>query len=399
MKAGAVAFLVLPFLLTSLLDAQRSLALRVGRAWLGPDQKLERPVFLIDGGKIVDVAQRGKDGSSSPFASQAERVLDFGEAVATAGFLDLQNLTAPPGELHERVESLTPRLRAEDAYDPFLPSWKELWRRGVTSICLSPDDQNLAGGLAAFLKPGPTEWKAREEAFLKMSLTRSMLNRERRPTSLLGAVDYLREVFEGIGRTEPPAWDPLQRAMAPCLEGGRTVGIAASTRAEIRAALNLVKEFRLRAFLIGVEEGADEMEALRAAGIPVVLRAFAPSAPKRALELPARLAKAGIPVAFCGESTDRYGLSRLRTSMYFAIRNGLPPSKALAAVTSVPAEILKLKDRVGGLFKGRDADVCIWSRAPWDPRARLLAVLRDGTLLWKAPGKDATKVSTRTGAR
>ena len=178
--------------------AQERLLVRAGRIHLSNQQILNRGSLLIEKGRIQDVAERSGKPGDLPFDSMTTNKLVYKGAVVTPAFIDIHSL--PPdlvraGELRERNFAMTPAWDARKAYDPFAPRWKALLRRGVTTIALAPDDGNLAGGSAAWIRPGPSALSPEGEAYLKLSLSASVLNRERKPTSLLGAVDILRNTF------------------------------------------------------------------------------------------------------------------------------------------------------------------------------------------------------------
>ena len=61
-----------------------------------------------------------------------------------------------------------------------------------------------------------------------------------------------------------------------------------------------------------------------------------------------------------------------------AVRAGMDPEDALAAVTRNPAEIAGLGDRLGVLAPGRDADIVVTQGHPLDWTCRLTAVFIDG---------------------
>ena len=67
-----------------------------------------------------------------------------------------------------------------------------------------------------------------------------------------------------------------------------------------------------------------------------------------------------------------------------AVRGGLDPAKAVAAVTGDAAKILGLSDRVGLLEAGRDADLLVFSGDPLSPSSRLAAVVLDGRVVRRA---------------
>lgn len=99
--------------------------------------------------------------------------------------------------------------------------------------------------------------------------------------------------------------------------------------------------------------------------------------------LAALLAEAGVPVvigageAYDFDGSDAGAIQQART----AARWGLPPAEALAMVTSRPAELLGLADRVGGIRAGLDADLVLWSGDPLDPASTPLLVVVDGQIV------------------
>jgi imidazolonepropionase-like amidohydrolase len=75
----------------------------------------------------------------------------------------------------------------------------------------------------------------------------------------------------------------------------------------------------------------------------------------------------------------------------YAMQGGLPFDAALAAVTTVPARLLGVADRVGTLEVGKDADLVLWSGMPFEPSSRVIAVIVDGVLRFDARDAQAAK--------
>ena len=63
-------------------------------------------------------------------------------------------------------------------------------------------------------------------------------------------------------------------------------------------------------------------------------------------------------------SDDNEIASRMNWEAGKLLRTGLTEAQALSLVTSNPAKILKIDDRVGSLEPGKDADFVIWSGDP-----------------------------------
>src|SRR5205085_5144716 len=91
----------------------------------------------------------------------------------------------------------------------------------------------------------------------------------------------------------------------------------------------------------------------------------------RAPSNPARLAEAGIQFAFTTqklEKPEKDFWARLR----LAVRRGLTKDAALAALTTTPAEMFGVADRLGSIAPGRMANLVIASGDIFGDEARIL---------------------------
>jgi imidazolonepropionase-like amidohydrolase len=69
-----------------------------------------------------------------------------------------------------------------------------------------------------------------------------------------------------------------------------------------------------------------------------------------------------------------------------AVKAGMDRDAALRAITSVPAEIYGVADRIGSLTVGTDADVVLWSGDPLDVMSRPLLVYLEGRVVYRDAG-------------
>ena len=72
-------------------------------------------------------------------------------------------------------------------------------------------------------------------------------------------------------------------------------------------------------------------------------------------------------------------LRLLPMALMLAVRAGMDKTDALRAVTSVPAKIAGMQDRIGSLKTGLDADCVLWSGDPLDIATQVQAVFVNGT--------------------
>ena len=66
-----------------------------------------------------------------------------------------------------------------------------------------------------------------------------------------------------------------------------------------------------------------------------------------------------------------------------AYKAGLDEMEALKAITINPAEILGINDRVGSIEVGKDADLVIWDKHPFDLQANVEYTIIDGKIVYK----------------
>jgi len=157
-------------------------------------------------------------------------------------------------------------------------------------------------------------------------------------------------------------------ALVPVVEGRTPLLIRASRAADIRQALKMMREEKIKIILDDVEEGWMVADEIAKAGVPVIvnpLEALPSSFEALAsrLDNAARLQAAGAMVAI--KSIRDFNMLRpVRLNAGTAVANGLPYRAALESITINPARIWQVADRTGSLESGKDADVVLWSGDP-----------------------------------
>ncbi|MCY1647939.1 amidohydrolase family protein [Caulobacter sp. SL161] len=171
-------------------------------------------------------------------------------------------------------------------------------------------------------------------------------------------------------------------ALIPVVQGKTPLLIRVSRAADIRQALKLAADEKIKIVLEGVEEGWMVAAEIAKAGVPVILdpQASLPGSFETLgsrLDNAARLHAAGVTVAING-ARDFNNLRQERLNAGLAVANGLPYPAALAAVTLVPAKIWGQADKVGSLEVGKVADVVVWNGDPLETTSWPTAVLVGG---------------------
>ncbi len=70
-----------------------------------------------------------------------------------------------------------------------------------------------------------------------------------------------------------------------------------------------------------------------------------------------------VPTAICTDHPE-VPIQYLSLCAALAVREGMSPADALAAITLIPAQILGIEDRVGSLTPGKDADLAVFPAHP-----------------------------------
>jgi imidazolonepropionase-like amidohydrolase len=171
-------------------------------------------------------------------------------------------------------------------------------------------------------------------------------------------------------------------ALIPVVEGKVPVLVGAQRASDIRLALKLAQEEKLKIILDGADEGWMVAKEIAAAHVPVILVPTddLPESFERVgatMDNAARLQAAGVEV-IVGGASENYRVRELRYLAGDAVAYGLPWNDALKAVTINPARAFGVADRTGSLEPGKDADVVVWSGDPFEPMTQPVAVLIKG---------------------
>ncbi len=227
------------------------------------------------------------------------------------------------------------------------------------------------------------------------------------PGSLMGVMAAFRQILfdaqtlreaNAIYEKNPkglrrPEQDKSLLALFPVLEGKMPVVFHVNDENNIRRALALAAEFKLKAIIAGGVEAWKVADKLKAQNVPVLLSvnfpkraaASSPEADPEAMEslrlraeapkCAARLATAGVRFAFQtgGGSASDYVANVIKTT-----ENGLDKDEALRALTLRAAEIFGVSDRAGTLETGKIANLTVMRGDLFDSKARLAHLFIDG---------------------
>src|SRR5438105_2873289 len=229
------------------------------------------------------------------------------------------------------------------------------------------------------------------------------------PNSLMGSIALIRQSFldaswykaaqdayrKNPGTTERPETNASLSALAEQMQRHPAV-FEAEDELDLLRALRIADEFKLKPILFGNGYEYRVRKTLAEKKPAIILPLDFPKPPEierpeNALEVeldelqhwdrapsnPARLAEAGIPFAFTTEKLEKPEKdfwSRLR----LAVRRGLSKDAALAALTTSPAEMFGLADRLGTIAPGRIANLVVANGDLFSAETKVLTTWVDG---------------------
>lgn len=364
---------------------------------------------VIDNGVVVIV-----DGKISAVGPASEvtipdgmRVLDA--AVVTPGLVDGRGTVGLTGIYNqkqdqdqiERSAPMQPELRAIDAFNihEALIEWVRSF--GVTTVHASHAPGELISGQSMVVKTfGNTVDEAviKDAAAIVATIGPMSVKSERGKSpgsrgkqiamlrgELIKAQEYARK-RASAEEDKKPARNLRHEALARVLSKELPLLITANRVQDIATVLRVAKEFDIRVWLDSAAESYLLIDEIKAAGIPVFIHPSMARASRdlenMSFETAAKLVHAGIPVAM--QSGFESYVPKTRVVLFeaaLAAANGLTFEEALATITTVPAAILGIADRVGSLEVGKDGDVALYDGDPFEYTSHCIGTIIEGNVV------------------
>ena len=360
----------------------------------------------IDGDLLIEDGQIAAIGSVDRPAGTT--VIDLDGAEVTPGLVDAHSHAGmaewgepEDGDFNEGTDATTPHVSALDGFHPRDEELKHAFQSGVTSVSARMGSGNVIGGVICTMKTYGTiadEMLVAEDG-MKAAMGENPKRfhgerKDRQPStrpgvaatlrqSFTAAEDYRRRREQARADDEPFERDIGKENLVRVLEGELPLRVHAHRADDIMTVFRIAEEFGIEALSIEhATEGHLIADQFVERDVPAVVGPSISSATKYELrnltfETPGILHKAGVDVAI---QTDAPVLPQqhLDVCVGLAVREGFPAEAALAAVTRTPAEILGVRDRVGTLEVGTDADIAVWDGPFYEMGTRTQHVFVDG---------------------
>ncbi len=369
----------------------------------------------IDGGTVLVID--GKIAAVGPDAAvtvpEGTPVVDAAGAWVLPGFVEAHGHLGVHEEAegwagqdtNEMTDPNGARMRALDAINPADLGFADALAGGVTSAVIKPGSGNPVGGQTVAVKcwgRSVDDMLIRQPVSVKSALgenpKRVYGDKKQLPSTRQGVAAVIRDAFTR-------AQDYRTRREHAAAEGmpfERDAGLEVLVRVlgqelpwcqhthradDIATALRLADEFGYRVVINHGTEAHLLADELARRDVPVIAGPLFTTRTKvevrqRTLANPGILSRAGVKVAI---TTDHpvVPVNFLVHQVTLCVKEGLDRGTALRTITTNPAEILGLDDRIGSLRPGLDGDVVIWSGDPLDVMSRALRVFVEGREVYR----------------
>jgi len=420
-------------------------ALIGGRVVINPSNSLENATVILRDGIIEAVGRDVKPPSDA-------RIWNASNSVIYAGFIDpylsITGTNAPVATTHVdpiggltsgvnflgvesqekvrlqlgagyEVTSVTPQARVATGYTPNAKTLETLRELGFTAGNVVPN-KGILRGSSAFVNLSdapPNEALLRADTHQHIAFE----SQEVYPKSLMGTIAVVRQTFadarhyvldQADYRAKPtarkrPDLNPALDALAPVLNRQTTVVFEPGSVLMGDRAGQLARELGLNYAVVGSGHEWRRPDLMKAVNAPFIVPLNVPSAPKLpdeddwldvsldqlrhwdwAPENAALLRQQGLEVALTTHALgDR---KAFRKNLRLAIDRGLSERDALAALTTVPAKLCGVADRLGTIEKGKIANLTVVEGAGYfDAEAKVKQVWIDGVVFETQPPKPA----------
>jgi imidazolonepropionase-like amidohydrolase len=408
----------------------------------GPGRKLEGATLVIKDG-IIKAVGKGVSVPSEAIIIKADSLFIY------AGFIDglsRVGVIKPKEENKDKVKDpgnpppdragINPQLDVRSFLNPSDKSVEELRAVGFTVAQVVPHGGMLPGNGAIVMLGGSS---ADNMVLINNSTFYSELTSADRmyPATTIGVMAKWRELYRQAtlaknyeslyasnrNGLERPATDRVLQAFYPVIDKRQPVLFKSEKVLDVQRVLSLQNDLGFSLQLADVKEGWDVMNKIKASNAKVFLTLDLPEEkkeekkadskdgkkeekPKTAADLekealekrkadfatkytaqPAAFQKAGITFGF---STLSAKAKDIPANLRRMIATGLTEDQALAALTTSPAQLLGLSDRLGTIDNGKIANLVVTTKSYFHEKAKVKYVFIDG-MLYKQEVKEEKK--------
>jgi len=343
---------------------------------------IENGMVLVQDGKIVAV---GKD-LKIPAGATTTKV-----SVLMPGMVDAYTSAGVTGGTAEMTSEITPEMDVVHAIDWTSRDFKRASEAGITTVHVLPGSDNVFAGGSCVAKVAGEKQQRVLNGHLgsvlavcsdpvngNSSRSRPESIYVRQPTNRMGVVWIIRSELHKVaneGRDDTSASSVALRKIL----GGEPVFTVSRTGYDIETVARLNSELGFKSTIVSGEEAWKSIDLLKETGMQVIYAGMTTGSETGTertnlhWNTPGKLQDAGIVFCLAG--------GQLLEQARFAVRFGLPEETALNAITTTPARMLGLSDRIGAIRAGMDADLVALDGPPLEFTTGRIWTMVDGNTL------------------
>lgn len=369
------------------------------------DRKIDSGYILIEESRIKSIGDT-MDLNIDDYSEY--EVIDAEGRLLTPGLVDAHShlgmwedgLNFEGDDGNEDSEPCTPHLRAIDAINPMENAFSEALSAGITTVVTGPGSANPIGGQIAAIK---TYGKRIDDMIIKSPVAiktafgenpkSTYSSKSQSPVTRMATASLIRESLlkarEYADKLEKynlapdeedkPEYDIKCEALLPVLKKEIPIHAHAHRADDIFTAIRIAKEFDINLVIVHCTEGHLIADELKRDGYPLLLGPILTDRSKAELKnqsetTPKILSDAGLDIAIITdhpETPEKF----LTLCGAVAVKYGMDEYAALKAITSAPAKICGIFDRVGSIECGKDADIVIWDGDPFSVTSKPYSVI------------------------
>lgn len=371
-----------------------------GRIHNGKGEIFSADIRIKDG-KILEIGEGLKKNRNEEVvdASGLEVFPGFIQTLASWGINGSMTEIRPSSQDNDELsDPITPQLNVKYAFNGRAATAQQLGAFGLTTIGVTPTDNNLFGGtMAVFEVDGlnPFEMLVKDEVGMKASVRNSVKRaygkRNIAPQSKMWLfqqfAEQLRKASEykiEKGKERDMKMEALQKVLKKKLP----LFVSVDTKQDALNVLEILKPYKVKAVLCNGFEIDKNCKWLIDKKVPLVVRSNSMTMDETAMNLDlkgiAELSEKGLVVALSGVDSSwqiREDVLWLGISMMRIMKD---ERKVLPMMTYNPAKILSVDDITGSIEEGKRADIVLWDKNPLESfQARIMKTYMGGKLIYK----------------
>lgn len=364
-----------------------------GNVLLFPEGGFVKRDILVENGKIVKISEKIEgEGYDATGKYITPGLIDAHSHICVSE----EGMGDTGDDCNDYSGALTPYLDTLDAIYPRDLAVETSVRAGVTSVCVCPGSDSVVGGLCTVIRLAGTlaeDMVIQRRAAMKCSFGENPKKAGHGFKSRMGTayqlrkclddtLDYKHRKQEAEDKGEYFKKDIGMENMLLVVNREIPIHAHAHRSEDVCTAIRIAKEYNLRLVLVHATDGEPIAEHLAACGYPVILGpTMYPRSKQETMSRSFRtagvLAEKGVKICITADH-DVTPLYYLSVYAAMSVRAGLSELEGLKAITKNPAEALGIEARKGELAVGRDADIVIWTKHPFDYDTKVEKVYIEG---------------------